>query len=999
MNRCYLFLFGCGLLLAVLNRSASSAVYPADAYSRPCHDHLPVFDTAMGFTLGGLTDRAAHFSTNIAELAVRPDKYKPSVSKRCTHWKLTSKDAAGAALGLQMSIKRPFEAVSVRVVNDSPREVEFGMQYGELPWHPVREVKAVSWILGKAQKVGPGEEKLVRFSFADAFYPERSAEIKPGFPGSLSLTVGGLQPGKQMDLYLSDLTIDYPAASDVRKASIECLHSLAAGKKVNLVVRADGKIGGRTVDVELRRDPRVLWRIRLTPHELKQLQAGKAELSRIVPWYIASGDYTLGLVVDGYRAGSDARVSVTNDTKPKLANVERRVYNGRPTVFVNGKPFPWQGYLCYDFQPGNVSQFGASGANLFCVECDAGQHLDYGTADPSWPLPGASDYGHIDERVGIALQANSKANILMRVSLALPPSWIQSHEDQLVRVRSNADEMFWEEQGQTRVGSFASEEWAKEQERALRELIRYCKAQPWAGRVIGFLLTCEVTEEWFTWGANDGLNADFSAPNQRKFAEWADGRGLKAATVPTPAERARPGFDIYPDDDKGKLAALYQQYSSELTSETISRFCRVVKQETARQSLTGAFCGYVLQLAGEPRQSMAGHWALGRLIHDPDVDFFAGIPLHNYRRLDGYSVFVSATESILAAGKLYINENDLFSWIHPLHWNTPYNPNDPRGGAISMHRRECANEAVHGALGQWFSLMSSWHDDAKLQADFALQMKVYAKSQSLDRTPVEQIAFVVDDNSFTWTPPETKMLLYTNLDLLYALARTGAPLGVWLASDLDKLPARIRFVVVANATAPLPETVSKLRSLIEKGGRTVLLVGPAGLVDVAKGSWRAAPLPGIPGVPPVSVDMTSRPGSAMLTEGGAQVSSIEAVCPRIRFDSEGFMRYTDGPTAGIERPLPGNGRLIWCGVPPLSTDLLRGWVEQSGTHPYAPAGFTVYASKALVSVTSSTECKAKLTWPAKVSVTDLFDGWTGSGAESDCPFELGQTRLFEVHGE
>lgn len=974
---------------AVAASGAELTSYPADAYSRPRHDHIPIFDTGMGCSTGGLMDRAARFSVNVTELARRDGKY-------CTRWKIASKDAAGAGLCLQMSIKRPFEAVSFRVRNDSAREVEIGMQYGELPWHPVREAKVNSWILGKAQKVGPREEKLVRFLFADAFWPERAAEIKPGFPGVLNVTVGGLQPGEETDLYLSDLTIDYPVAAGVRKVSIQCPDSLVTGKKAVFVVRADGELSGRTVDIELRREPRVLWRVRLTPADVTRLGAGKVELSRVVPWYIASGDYTLGLVVDGYRVdGADTRVSIANDSKPRLAKAESRLYNGRPTVLVDGKPFAWQGYACYDFQPGNVSQFGASGANLFCIACDAGRHLDYGTADPSWPLPGVSDYGQIDERVAMALQANPKANILLRVSLALPPNWVQSHEDQLVRVRSDATEMIYEEQNQTRVGSFASEDWAKEQERALRDLIRYCKSRPWAGRVIGFLMSCEVTEEWFAWGANDGLSADFSVPNEQAFKKWAESRGLDGATVPTPADRARPGFDVYPDDETGRLAALYQQYNSELTADTIARFCRVVKQETNRQSLAGAFYGYVLQLSGEPRQSMAGHWALDRLIHDPDVDFFAGIPLHNYRRLDGYSSFVSATESILAAGKLYINENDLFSWIHPLHWNTPYNPADPRGGAISMHRRECANEAVHGTLGQWFSLMSSWHYDSQLQADFARQMKVYARSLELDRTPAEQIAFVVDDSSFAWTPPETKLPLATNLDLLHALAKTGAALGVWLLADVDRLPARVRLVVVANASAPSAESAVKLRKLVEAGGRTVVVIGPAGLVDTKSGHWQTPILAELAGMPTVIVDKTPQTGLASLTDG-TQVSSIDEMCPRVRFESDGFMRYSDGATAGIERALPKNGRLIWCGAPPLSTDLLRRWAEAAGVNMNAPVGFTVYASRELVSITSSTACVAKLKWPGKVSVTDLFDGWSGAGIEFDCPFKLGQTRLFNT---
>ena len=53
--------------------------------------------------------------------------------------------------------------------------------------------------------------------------------------------------------------------------------------------------------------------------------------------------------------------------------------------------------------------------------------------------------------------------------------------------------------------------------------------------------------------------------------------------------------------------------------------------------------------------------------------------------------------------------------------------------------------------------------------------------------------------------------------MLYAVARTGAPVGVWLLSDLDRLPARTRLVVTASATAAKTAELAKLRDLLEAG--------------------------------------------------------------------------------------------------------------------------------------------------------------------------------------
>ena len=82
--------------------------------------------------------------------------------------------------------------------------------------------------------------------------------------------------------------------------------------------------------------------------------------------------------------------------------------------------------------------------------------------------------------------------------------------------------------------------------------------------------------------------------------------------------------------------------------------------------------------------------------------------------------------------------------------------------------------------------------------------------------------------------------------------------------------------------------------------------------------------------------------------------------------------------------------------PPLSTEQMRQWAQEAGVHLYAPQEYFVYSSKELVSVTSPKAGEVKLTWPKKVVIRDLFDGWEGSGREIACPFDAGQTRLFAV---
>jgi len=988
--------------------------YPDDSFSRPVADRWPTFATLAGLSPGGsVHTRAALFRTRPGE---GPPPHRLGIDNTLelaevdgatvTRWRLTPVNTEVASLHIDERIRRRPTALSFRARNLSDRPMQVAVDLPETPWTPGRESRSLPWRLGPPQTLASREDRELRFDIGDAYWPGRTEPAEPQWPtGAVDVSFAGLERGASYELLLSDLTVHYPAAPGI-SATVAAPSILPAGAEAVFDVMLDGAPALGVVDLEVRREPWVLWRIRLTQEEVGSLGRGECRVVRDVPWYASPAEVTVGLVVDGYRVqGVEATARIMNDKRGELPHAERRIAGGRPCMTIDGTPVAWQGYSSYEYQPGSVAEFGAHGVNVFCIPTDAGGHVHHVAASPNWQGDDRYDFGQIDERVGFSLQANPDGLLFFRISLALPRFWAVAHEDDLALVHTEAGFLVWEEASAYCAPSLASDVWRGHQEKALRRVLRYCSSQPWADRIAGFWLTCEVTEEWFAWACNDGAYTDYSAPNQQRFAQWAEAHcpetrqdnGLQPIAVPLPDARKCPGHDVYPDDDAHRLAAAYHRYYSEFTAETISHFARIVKDETRGRSLVGAFFGYVIQLAGEPRQATSGHFDSRRLIEDPNVDFLGGIPLHDFRVLaNGYNGYVTAYESIAAAGKLYCNENDLFSWLHALIWYTEYDSADPRGGAISMHRRECAGDAVRGAMAQKFSLMCSWHHDQALQQEFARQARLYASALDMDRTPVEEIAFVVDEMTFAWTPPESTLLTATNKLFLHAVGRTGAPVGVWLLSDLDKLPGRSRFVVIASATAPALEDLAKLRALLAGGGRTVLVVGAPGLVDTR--TWRRSPdAPAeVLSLPIVVRDGSLRAEMLLAADGSSVTSLAQPVRPRVEIAGEGLLRYSDGPCAHAERELPNGGRLIWCGLPPLNQLMLRDWVDAAGVHCYAPAGFFVHASRELVSVTSWADCTIPLSWPHRVSVEDLFTGWAATGSQFDCPFEAGQTRVFRV---
>ncbi len=988
----YLGVLGAFMAFLTVPVWAETAVYPDDSYSSPPVEERRCFDHLDGIQIvPGLIARTQGFHHDRIEMVAVE-------GGTATRWRFNRKQGVNepTALGLGTWIRRAPEAVSFWIENHSQQPFTVSLLSDEISWQPGTENRGITWIIGPGKPVEPGYKGVLSFPWTEAVPAKPVDGRRISYPlGNLTVVLQGIQDETDYEVVLDNLTISSSLAMGIKVTRFEIPEKSKVGEPLPITLSATGEIQDRTLDLEFLQGRTVAWRLRLQPEEREALAREKSvNLSRSIPWYLPPGDYTIVAVAGGYRIpGSTATLALANPDQPGLPKAERRLAGGRPSLFVEGKPFTWNGYASYDFQPGNVNDFGAQDATVFCVPANAGRHVHPNVSGPILQPDGTYDFSEFDQKVLQSLAANPEAFLVPRVSLSLPDFWIAEHGG-VALVRTGQGDLEWEETGRRQI-SLTAEGWREAQTGGLIQLIDHCRKQPWAKRVIGFIEAGEVTEEWFAWACNDGFYSDYSQSNQAGFVEWLKEAGRQPVPIPNPKDRQRPGFDLYPGDAQGKAASAYAQYSSSKTAETIRYFAEVIKRETGGKSLAGCFYGYVVQLAGEPRQHLSGNFDLRAILDDPNIDFLAGIPLHNFRDfLDGYNPYISATESILAAGKLYLNENDLFSFLHPLVWYREYDITNPRRGTLFMHRRELATDMIHGTQRQWFSLMTSWHHDAGLMKELGRQIQLRNSLPSYDITGTEQVAVVVDDKSFAWYPPETKQPSNWIPSLMRSVAHTGAPLGVWLLSDIDKLPERIKVVVVSGCAAPDSKDLAKLKTAIQAGGRSFMLVGPVGLIDPVKGEWdiqRTAELSGLA----VQIESGTHSSRFSLPDGTALGDSA-ALQPRLFVANGALASYSDGKGATASRSLTGGGTLLWTGVPPSNETWLRTWLAQAGVHLYAPEGFFVHASHDLVSVTSPLQGKTELVWPEEVTVKDLFEDWSGQGQKMICPFEAGQTRLFRV---
>lgn len=1000
------------ILNKIVDGEPVRAIDNKDAYSYPAAYHFGAFERNDLVTLDAsiLGEKFCGRYCDVAECFRSFSRsLENSGRKKKTKITIEAKQPTDVQVKLYPFVRKP-QYMEFTMQNRSKQPITAGMLLHEAVNDfngPQPDI--CSWEFSERYVVAPGETKTMRYSFhansLRCLNPSSKAK-NPAYCTSVvcGILLTGIKPNMEYDLLFSDDLLYFGYASGVEAEVVSNLSEWSAGKEVSLEIGTLQTVGERQVDVEMRKHDRVMWRLRLNDEQKSILDQDKLTLKITPPWYLSDGCYSVGLAVDGYRVrGGEWSVRLKNEGEYTLPKAERREYHGLPTLFVNDQPLPFTTYSAPVYQPGSFKQFGKAGTSVVSIELPVGAHLSKRYED-TLVAPGVYDFSSIDEMVAIAMEAAPEAYLLLRCYPTMPWFWFQENEDQRALIKTDKGNIAaWEENGEP-AASLASEKWLSAQEKTIHDFIAYIKTQPWSSRVIGFHITGGATCEWFSWGSNyDGLiGSDFSRINQETFKSWMKKHGVyDGSDDPVPELEARLGrhSDILPDTKEAVSAAMYSWYYSDLLFQTMERLAKAVKQASDNRLIVGTFYGYVLQLSGESRQAISYSLAaLSKVLASPYIDYIGGVPLHTYRNLDGYDSFVSTIDSVIASGKLYYNENDLFSWLHPIHWNVPYDKDDPRGGAISMHRRVMANDAVHGALLGWFGLADSWHNDEKLLEDFSLQMKAYKESYQFDRTPVSEAALVTDDTSFTWVSAYTTMPFHNNVELMYEAAKTGRPVSVWIMEHLDRLPDRIRFVMVPFAFASKPKNIEKLRRLIEQGARTILVVGAPGYINPETGKRDMAAVREL-----LNLSIRENPAlgrwDQLYDDTGKCVCPARYMpCPRFELEEEGFLHYAEGFYAAAKRPLANGGQLIWCGTAPADRKLLGQWMAEAGVHQYAPEGFTVQAARELLSVTAGTAGprNVNLQFPFEAEICDLMDGFSGCGKQIRCEFAPGQTRLFSV---
>ncbi|MGC8668784.1 MAG: beta-galactosidase [Chthonomonadales bacterium] len=919
-------------------------------------------------------------------------------------WRFVPKNVQFNDLFLMKPIERPFTAIRVEIRNEGAA-FEFAAK--------TRDADGAEWTTERVALPAHSDWRWVDFPLPQWHVASWSADAdgRLDFPlSAFTIIAFGVTRGAEYQIRVARVEVirPDPPVAVVERAALPRRVRAGGNYPVRIVYRLSRVCTEPSAALVFKQNGRVLFTLPLRGVDVRSVEhAGRTAVvnCRIaIPLYAFGGDYQVSLKLGEARiagaGGKPMSILGTISVHPRIPGrtvATVKLYHGTPTLMINGKPYNGMAWATYSPSQAVFKDFARAGVQLYTFAATPTES-GYGLSRTAWVAPDRYDFSQLDERAMMLLQANPHAYFFPRLYLHAPKWWSDAHPNDIVLMDpGDGKPVPFIHAGGKPAPSWASEAWRNATLEGLRKLIEHIEASPYADRVIGYHIASGTTEEWMMWGANENEWVDYSPVNEAGFRRWLRRKyrtdaglqngwhrkdvTLATAEIPTKAQRQAASLGALQDPAKNQAVIDYNLYTSDLVADTILTFARGIKQMTHGEKIVGAFYGYLLQLCGEQRQQNAGHLALKKVLNSPYIDFLCSPTSYAFRELggEGTSHFMSLFGSVKLHGKLWFDENDIRTSLSGGAvglWGRPPNVE----GDILQQEKELADVLTNGAAQWWFDVGGNRYDAPRLMACIKGLVKAASAVQTVDRSPADEVALIVDERSLAYLRVGDPMGYALLLGQIPALARIGAPVGHYLVSDLPKLPGH-KLYLIPTSIAPTEEDRRAVERLKRDGHVLVFVWAPGLYRDNRLDDSAMAQFTGI------ALRM-ERPGERLrvkLKSGEGLAAGLEPTEYGVDYPVAPSF-YADDAQAEVLGTLP-DGRpglvikryptwtAVYSAAPMLPTSLLVRLAELAGVHRYISTPDVVWATKQVlaVCVRDSGPREIRLRHPAS-SVVDLYTG-------------------------
>ena len=544
------------------------------------------------------------------------------------------------------------------------------------------------------------------------------------------------------------------------------------------------------------------------------------------------------------------------------------------------------------------------------------------------------------------IQANPKAMLFPRLFLYPPQSWIDAHPDQIMKNDSGETPNF---------PSLASDLFFNECKSKLDLLIRYIHNSPYKNRFMGYHLGYLYGGEWYYTDPH----LDYSEINRQKFAQWTAAKygtigplntawnktygSFNEIQIPPAAEIEIGDDGLFRNPSIHRAIIDYYDYFNNLSAVRLTELADYIKSLTHNKSLVGFFYGYQLELI--PTFSIiglgaSGHMGLRQLLASPNVDFICS-PFSYYDRQPGRpNGMTSIVDSVTAAGKIFLEEDDSRTWLWtgadaslylPTEWDT-----------LQCLRRNLGNVVGHNQAIWWMDLVDNGNFNAQSIWDSnKISIDTYKDSIANQQPTTPQVALIYDQECYLYLKAKSFPLNYPKSFLQRSVFQSlGAQVGYYYIQDLPKIPSSVKLYVFVDAFQ-IDAEKKALIDAIKKNNNTLLWMYAPGYVT--ENNFSTTSMQQITGFnlgkqdSPILTAITITSSSHSICQGiiGHTFGAFDSIAPTFYgAGSDGSVilgNYSNGSSqpALLLKEFPA-WRSIFCGAPILSVPVLRSICRYAG---------------------------------------------------------------------
>jgi len=369
----------------------------------------------------------------------------------------------------------------------------------------------------------------------------------------------------------------------------------------------------------------------------------------------------------------------------------------------------------------------------------------------------------------------------------------------------------------------SSDEWMDEAVEQTRQLLKIIAASPYRGQFIGITPLYHLTGEWAMWGMD--RPSGFDPVTGAAYRDWLESKygsidalnrswdtahaGFASIEVPGSQARVETGLGAFLPFDRANRLRDWQRFYNGQMAAAMETYAQRVDALTPTPLIFGYFYGYTFEHAYRNWPHNTGHYALRHLLTAPSIDFagspysynfssrFFGLPIEMHGPIDSFGLH----------GQAAFIEEDTYTFLakdpdENLHAPGFHHRTVDLEKTLAALKRNLGYAIARNLLLNWQNLLSDGRfDHPDIWEQYAAYIPWWRGFQQRRKPYSPEIALVVDETAMEWfaaggkAEPIYRRWFFT---LRSALARLDVRSGVYLQSDLDKIPESVRVLVLLS---------------------------------------------------------------------------------------------------------------------------------------------------------------------------------------------------------